>query len=56
MNAAIHRRVDAPSKNVLIFNILMLVGVMVYSGELGYTPVVLLVLLMMAVIGKYGSK
>jgi len=56
MNLAIHRRVDARSKNAVIFIAAMLVGIMAYTGELGYTPVVLILLLIAAVIGKYGSK
>jgi hypothetical protein len=56
MNVAIHRRVDARSKNVVIFIAAMLVGIMAYTGELGYTPVVLVLLLIAAVIGKYSSK
>ncbi|MBS3761451.1 MAG: hypothetical protein KGY43_08290 [Halodesulfurarchaeum sp.] len=56
MNLALHRRVDARSKNVVIFIAAMLVGIMAYTGELGYTPVVLVLLLIAVVIGKYGSK
>jgi len=56
MNLAIHQQVDARSKNAVIFIAAMLVGIMAYTGELGYTPVVLVLLLIAVVIGKYGSK
>lgn len=56
MNPAIRRKVDARSKNVVIFTAAMFVGIMAYTGELVYTPVVLLLLLIAAAIGKYGAE
>jgi fatty-acid desaturase len=56
MNTTIHRRVSARWKNVVIFIAAMLVGIMAYTGELVYTPVVLVLLLLAVGIGKYGSE
>lgn len=55
MDTRIHHRVNARWKNVVIFVAAMVVGVMAYTGELGYTPVVLVLLLIAVAIGKYGS-
>ena len=56
MHETIQRRVNARWKNVVIFIAAMFVGVMAYTGELGYTPLVLVLLLIAVGIGKYGSK
>jgi fatty-acid desaturase len=56
MNGTIQRRVNARWKNVVIFIAAMFVGIMAYTGELVYTPVVLALLLIAVGIGRYGSK
>jgi len=56
MNEAIRGRVNARWKNVVIFVAAMFVGVMAYTGELGYTPLVLALLLIAVGIGRYGSE
>jgi len=56
MNLEIQQKVNARSKNVVIFIGAMFVGIMAYTGELGYTPVVVVLLLIAAVIDKYGSE
>jgi len=56
MNETIQRRVNARWKNVVIFIAAMLVGIMAYTGELVYTPIVLALLLIAVGIGKYGSE
>ena len=56
MNEAIQRRVNARWKNVVIFIAAMFVGVMAYTGELGYIPLVLILLLIVVAIGRYGSE
>lgn len=56
MNETIRRRVNARWKNVVIFIAAMFVGAMAYTGDLSYTPIVLVLLLIAVGIGKYGSK
>ncbi|WP_193309945.1 hypothetical protein [Halorubrum halophilum] len=56
MSQEIHRITDVRSKNVVIFIAAMFVGVMAYTGDIGYTPVVLLLLLIAAAIGRYSSE
>jgi fatty-acid desaturase len=56
MNEAIQRRVNARWKNVVIFIAAMFVGTMAYTGELVYTPLVLVLLLIAVGIGQYGSE
>jgi fatty-acid desaturase len=56
MNEAIQRRVNARWKNVIIFIAAMFVGIMAYTGELVYTTVVLVLLLLAVGIGRYGSE
>jgi len=56
MKTALHRRVSARSKNVVLFIAAMFVGIMAYTGELVYTPVVLVLLLLAVGIDKYGSE
>jgi uncharacterized membrane protein len=48
--------VNSRWKNVVIFVAAMFVGIMAYTGELIYTPLVLVLLLIAVGIGKYGSK
>lgn len=43
-------------KNVAIFIIVMFLGLMAYSGELSYVPIVLILLLIAVGIGQYGSE
>jgi fatty-acid desaturase len=43
-------------KNVVIFIAAMVVGIMAYTGELVYTPLVLVLLLIAVGIGQYGSE
>jgi fatty-acid desaturase len=56
VNETIRRRVNARWKNVVIFVAAMFVGVMAYTGELVYTPLVLVLLLIAVGIGRYGSE
>jgi ABC-type polysaccharide/polyol phosphate export permease len=56
MHETIQRRVNARSKNVVIFIAAMFVGIMAYTGELGYTPLVIALLLIAVGIGRYGSE
>jgi ABC-type polysaccharide/polyol phosphate export permease len=56
MNETIQRRVNARWKNVVIFIAAMFVGVMAYAGDLVYTPLVLVLLLIAVGIGRYGSE
>ena len=46
----------ALDKNVVIFIAAMFVGIMAYTGDPRYTPIVLLLLLFAAGIDKYGSE
>jgi ABC-type polysaccharide/polyol phosphate export permease len=55
-NETIQRRVNARRKNVVIFIAAMFVGIMAYTGELVYTPLVLVLLLIAVGIGRYGSE
>jgi fatty-acid desaturase len=55
MNETIRRRVNARWKNVIIFITSMIVGIMAYTGDLIYTPVVLVLLVIAVGIGRYGS-
>jgi ABC-type polysaccharide/polyol phosphate export permease len=56
MSETIQRRVNARWKNVVIFIAAMFVGIMAYTGELVYTPLVLVLLLIAVGIGRYGSE
>jgi ABC-type polysaccharide/polyol phosphate export permease len=56
VHETIQRRVNARWKNVVIFIAAMFVGVMAYTGELGYTPLVVVLLLIAVGIGRYGSE
>ncbi len=56
MNGMVQRRVNTRWKNVVIFIAAMLVGIMAYTGDLIYTPVVLVLLLIAVGIGRYGSE
>jgi len=56
MNEAIRGRVNSRWKNVVIFIAAMIVGIMAYTGELVYTSVVLVLLLIAVGIGRYGSE
>jgi fatty-acid desaturase len=56
MHEIIQQKVNARWKNVVIFIAAMFVGIMAYTGELGYTPLVLVLLLIAAGIGRYGSE
>jgi hypothetical protein len=56
MHETIQRRVNTRWKNVVIFIAAMFVGIMAYTGELGYTPLVLVLLLIAAGINWYGSE
>jgi hypothetical protein len=56
MYETIQRRVNTRWKNVVIFIAAMFVGIMAYTGELGYTPLVLVLLLIAAGIDRYGSE
>ena len=56
MNRTIQRRVNARWKSVVIFIVAMIVGIMAYTGDLVYTPVVLVLLLIAVGIGWYGSE
>jgi len=56
MNGTIQRRMNARWKNVVIFIAAMIVGIMAYTGDLVYTPVVLVLLLIAVGIGQYGSE
>ena len=56
MNRTIQRRVNARWKNVVTFIAAMIVGIMAYTGDLIYTPVVLVLLLIAVGIGWYGSE
>jgi uncharacterized membrane protein len=56
VNEVIQQKVNARWKNVVIFVAAMFVGIMAYTGELIYTPLVLVLLLIAVGIGKYGSK
>ncbi len=56
MRETIQRRVNIRWKNVVIFIAAMFVGIMAYTGELGYTPLVLVLLLIAAGINWYGSE
>jgi ABC-type polysaccharide/polyol phosphate export permease len=56
MNRTIQRRVNTRWKNAVIFIAAMIVGVMAYTGDLVYTPVVLVLLLIAVGIGRYGSE
>jgi hypothetical protein len=56
MHETIQRRVNTRWKNVVIFIAAMFVGIMAYTGELGYTPLVLVLLLIAAGIDRYGSE
>jgi fatty-acid desaturase len=56
VNETIRRRVNARWKNVVVFVAAMFVGVMAYTGELVYTPLVLVLLLIAVGIGRYGSE
>jgi ABC-type polysaccharide/polyol phosphate export permease len=56
MNEIIQQKVNARWKNVVIFIAAMFVGIMSYTGELIYTPLVLMLLLIAVGIGKYGYK
>ena len=56
MNRTIQQRVNARWKNVVIFIAAMIVGIMAYTGDLVYTPVVLVLLLIAVGIGRYGSE
>ena len=56
MNETIRRRVNARWKNIVIFIATMIVGIMAYTGDLVYTPVVLVLLLIAVGIGRYGSE
>ena len=56
MNGMVQRRVNTRWKNVVIFIAAMLVGIMAYTGDLVYTPVVLVLLLIAVGIGRYGSE
>ena len=56
MNGTVQRRVNTRWKNVVIFIAAMFVGIMAYTGDLVYTPVVLVLLLIAVGIGRYGSE
>ncbi len=56
MRTQIQDHLNTGSKNTLIFIAAMVVGVMAYTGELGYTPVVLLLLLLAVGVDRYGSS
>ena len=56
MNRTIQRRVNARWKSVVIFIVAMIVGILAYTGDLVYTPVVLVLLLIAVGIGWYGSE
>jgi len=43
------------STNVVVFIAAMVVGVMAYSGDLAYTPLVLLLVVLAVGIDKYGQ-
>jgi hypothetical protein len=56
MSTPLRSRLDARSKNAVVFVAAMIVGVMAYTGELVYTPVVVVLLLLAVGIGKFGSE
>jgi fatty-acid desaturase len=56
MNGTIRRRVNARWKNVVLFIAAMIVGMIAYTGELVYIPLVLVLLLIAVGIGRYGSE
>ncbi|WP_158293566.1 MULTISPECIES: hypothetical protein [unclassified Halorubrum] len=56
MNESIRTRVNARWKNVVIFIAAMIVGIMAYTGDLVYTPVVLVLLVIAVGVGRYGSE
>jgi hypothetical protein len=56
MGTPLQARLNARSKNVVIFVAAMFVGVMAYTGELVYTPVVALLLLLAVGIDRFGSE
>jgi uncharacterized membrane protein len=56
MHETVQRRVNARWKNVVLFIAAMFVGIMAYTGELVYTPLVIVLLLIAVGIGWYGSE
>ncbi|WP_159435751.1 hypothetical protein [Halobaculum gomorrense] len=56
MNRTIQQRVNDRWTNVVIFIAAMIVGIMAYTGDLVYTPVVLVLLLIAVGIGRYGFE
>lgn len=56
MRTMLHERLRPRSKNVVIFIAAMFVGVMAYTGELVYTPVVVLLLLLAVGIDRFSSQ
>jgi uncharacterized membrane protein len=56
IHETIQRRVNARWKNVVLFIAAMFVGIMAYTGELVYTPLVIVLLLIAVGIGRYGSE
>jgi hypothetical protein len=56
MDGTVRRRVDTRWKTVVVFIAAMIVGIMAYTGELVYTPLVLVLLAIAVGIDRYGSE